>query len=36
MLFVVLLPLIAFGELDRVVGEGKVARLFLRPRDTSD
>jgi len=35
MLFVVLLPLIAFGELDRVVGEGRVRRLFFRPRDLS-
>jgi hypothetical protein len=34
-LFVVLIPLIAFGELERVVGEGKVAALFLRPRDAS-
>ena len=35
MLFVVLLPLTAFGELDRVVGEGRVGRLFFRPRDMS-
>ena len=34
-LFVVLLPLIAFGELDRVVGEGRLRRLFFRPRDLS-
>jgi hypothetical protein len=34
-LFVVLIPLIAFGELDRVVGVGKVGALFLRPRDVS-
>jgi hypothetical protein len=33
MLFVVLVPLTAFGELDRVVGEGRVGRLFFRPRD---
>jgi hypothetical protein len=35
MLFVVLLPLTAFGELDRVVGERRVGRLFFRPRDMS-
>jgi hypothetical protein len=35
MLFVVLLPLTAFGELDRVVGEGRVGRLFFRQRDLS-
>lgn len=35
MLFVVLIPLTAFGELDRVVGEGKLRALFLRPRDLS-
>jgi len=33
MLFVVLIPLTAFGELERVVGEGKLRALFLRPRD---
>jgi hypothetical protein len=35
MLFVVLIPLTAFGELGRVVGEEKVHGLFLRPRDPS-
>jgi hypothetical protein len=35
MLFVALLPLTAFGELDRVVGEGRVGRLFFHPRDIS-
>lgn len=35
MLFVVLLPLTAFGELGRVVGEKKLHALFLRPRDAS-
>jgi hypothetical protein len=35
MLFIVLIPLTAFGELDRVVGEGKLTALFLHPRDVS-
>ena len=35
MLFVVLIPLTAFGELGRVVGEEKLHALFLRPRDNS-
>ena len=35
MLFIVLIPLTAFGELSRVVGEGKLVSLFLRPRDLS-
>lgn len=34
-LFVVLIPLTAFGELERVVGEEKLHGLFLRPRDIS-
>jgi hypothetical protein len=34
-LFVVLIPLTAFGELERVVGEEKLYALFLRPRDHS-
>ena len=34
-LFVVLLPLTAFGELERVVGEGKIGALFVRRRDLS-
>jgi hypothetical protein len=29
----VLIPLTAFGELGRVVGEDKLRALFLRPRD---
>lgn len=33
MLFVVLIPLTAFGELERVIGEEKLHALFLRPRD---
>lgn len=33
MLFVVLIPLTAFGELGRVIGEEKLHALFLRPRD---
>lgn len=35
MLFIVLIPLTAFGELERVVGEGRLGALFLRPRDTT-
>jgi hypothetical protein len=34
-LFVVLIPLTAFGELGRVVGEEKLRSHFLRPRDPS-
>jgi hypothetical protein len=34
-LFVVLIPLTAFGELERVVGEEKLHKLFLRPHDPS-
>lgn len=34
-LFLVLIPLTAFGELQRVLGEGKLNQLFLRPRDLS-
>jgi hypothetical protein len=34
-LFVVLIPLTAFGELERVVGEEKLRALFLRPHDPS-
>jgi hypothetical protein len=34
-LFVVLIPITAFGELGRVVGEEKLHALFLRPRDNS-
>lgn len=32
-LFVLLIPFFAFGELQRVLGEGRLARLFFRPRD---
>jgi hypothetical protein len=35
MLFIVLIPLTAFGELGRVVGEGRLVSLFLSPRDLS-
>jgi hypothetical protein len=35
MLFVVLIPLTAFGELERVFGEERLHALFLRPRDLS-
>lgn len=34
-LYVVLIPLTAFGELDRVIGEGKLSTLFFRRRDLS-
>ena len=34
-LFVMLIPLIAWGELGRVLGHGKLSRLFFRPRDTT-
>lgn len=33
LLFVTLIPFFAFGELERVMGEGTLARLFFRPRD---
>lgn len=32
LLFVVLIPFVAFGELQRVLGEGKLKQIFLRPR----
>jgi hypothetical protein len=35
MLFVVLIPLNAFGEVQRILGEGKLYDLFFRPRDLS-
>jgi hypothetical protein len=35
LLFVLLIPFFAFGELSRVLGEGKLAQLFLHPRETS-
>ena len=34
-LFVVVIPLTAFGELQRVLGERKLIDIFLRPRDLS-
>jgi hypothetical protein len=36
LLFVVLIPFFGFGELQRVLGEGKLAQLFFRPRDLSE
>jgi hypothetical protein len=35
MLFVVFLPFVGFGELQRVLGPGKLSQLFLRSRDVS-
>lgn len=35
-LFVVLIPITAFGELRRVMGEGTLSRLFLHPRDVTE
>jgi hypothetical protein len=35
LLFVLLIPFFGFGELQRVLGEGKLAQLFFRPRDVS-
>jgi len=32
LLFVLLIPFVAFGEVQRVLGEGKLIQLFLRPR----
>ena len=34
-LFVVLIPFLGFGDLQRVLGEGKLAQLFFHPRDMS-
>jgi hypothetical protein len=34
-LFVVIIPLTAFGELQRVLGKSKVTDMFLRPRNLS-
>ena len=36
LLFVLLIPFFGFGELQRVLGEGKLARLFFRPRTVSE
>jgi hypothetical protein len=35
LLFVVLIPFIAFGELQRVLGEGKLKQIFFYPRSQS-
>ena len=35
LMFVVLIPFFGFGELQRVLGKGKLAQLFFRPRDVS-
>ncbi len=35
LMFVCLIPFFAFGELQRVFGEGKLAQLFFRPRRAS-
>jgi len=35
-LFVLLIPFFGFGELQRVLGEGKLAQLFFRPRHVSE
>ena len=36
LLFVILIPFFAFGELQRVFGEGKLAQLLFRPRTVSE
>jgi hypothetical protein len=33
LLFVLLIPFFAFGELQRVLCEGRLAQLFFRPRE---
>jgi hypothetical protein len=35
LMFVMFIPFFGFGELQRVLGEGKLAQLFFRPRDVS-
>jgi hypothetical protein len=35
LLFVILIPFVAFGELQRVLGEGKLKHVFLHPRTQS-
>jgi hypothetical protein len=35
LMFVMLIPFFGFGELQRVLGEGKLAQLFFRPRKVS-
>lgn len=36
LLFVMFIPFFAFGELQRILGEGKLTRLFLHPRKASE
>jgi hypothetical protein len=36
LLFVLLIPFFGFGELQRVMGEGRLAQLFLQPREVSN
>ena len=36
LLFVLLIPFFGMGELQRVLGEGKLAQLFFRPRPSRD
>jgi len=36
LLFVVLIPFFAFGELQRVLGEGKLRQVFFRPREEAN
>jgi hypothetical protein len=36
LLFVLLIPFFGFGELQRVLGAGKLAQLFFRPRTVSE
>ena len=35
LMFVVLIPFFGFGEVNRALGEGKLAKLFFRPRKVS-
>jgi hypothetical protein len=35
LMFVMFIPFFGFGELERVLGEGKLTQLFLRPREVS-
>lgn len=35
LLFVMLIPFFAFGELRRILGEGQLTQLFFRPREVS-
>jgi hypothetical protein len=36
LMFVMFIPFFGFGELQRVLGKGKLALLFFRPRDVSE